>query len=102
MNETTRAALVELLVELDRADQAEHYDRRNRLLCMAVVHAQQLGYRCGCRIDQKEPDWPVLFLELPTGQISYHLPQHALVWDGHTPEEKRQRLWAFVRLPIDK
>lgn len=53
--------------------------------------------------DQDEPDWPVLFLELPTGQVSWHIapadmdlfrhvPIGTTQWDGHDVAEKYRRL----------
>ncbi|MFI1021275.1 WDGH domain-containing protein [Streptomyces olivaceus] len=55
--------------------------------------------------DPSEPDWPVLFVQTPRGQMSWHIspddtdlfehvPVRAgeSVWDGHTTEEKYERL----------
>ena len=51
------------------------------------------------------PGWPVLFIETPEGQISYHFPEKYLpmveanierkdqyVWDGHTSADVLARL----------
>ena len=51
------------------------------------------------------PGWPILFLELPTGQISYHIPEDLLpliegkiprndemTWDGHSSEMVLEKL----------
>jgi predicted Holliday junction resolvase-like endonuclease len=58
-----------------------------------------------------EDDWrTVLFIQLPTGQASWHfhdsekdllenLPHRRVIWDGHTTEEKYQRLAAWWRKP---
>jgi hypothetical protein len=44
-------------------------------------------------------------IDLPTGQVSWHLPSHELVgnfpdymgeWDGHDVDEKRIRLMRFI------
>ena len=78
----------------------ELYDHRNLLfinLCLQMpdkAHWKE-GY----------PGWPVLFLELPVGQISYHVQEKYLplfekrirrddqrVWDGHTSPEVVNRL----------
>jgi hypothetical protein len=53
------------------------------------------------------PGWPVLFIETPAGQISYHFPEKFLplveeniqrddnhVWDGHTSVDVLTRLEA--------
>lgn len=57
------------------------------------------------RIGKTEGGWFVLFLELPTGQISYHLPERMLPfitskiladlthqWDGHKSADVIDRL----------
>lgn len=65
--------------------------------------------------DASAPDWPVLFVKLPTGQVSWHISpddvglfRHvrrtmagmpdAPDWDGHTAEEKYARVDAHARL----
>lgn len=58
--------------------------------------------------DPNEPDWPVLFIHLPfpDGQLTWHISPDDLdlfedvpdeeanwaVWDGHSTEEKYERL----------
>lgn len=53
--------------------------------------------------DPVEPDWPVLFVNLPTGQACWHInPEdmdlfphignNSKPWDGHTADVKYQRL----------
>lgn len=59
--------------------------------------------------DPSEPTWPVLFIDLPTGQVSWHIAPDdmdlfghvnqwdagsisARIWDGHTTDEKYERL----------
>ena len=69
-----------------------NYDRRNSRLIEAYYLASIIGVPCGFRIDSRNPEWPVLFFELPTGQVSWHLPQHICAWDGHTDAEKHQRI----------
>jgi hypothetical protein len=69
-----------------------NYDVRYVLVLEAVAMATQLGYQAGFRIDPAEPDWPVAYIELPTGQVSWHLPAHPVVWDGHTTPEKYARI----------
>lgn len=54
----------------------------------------------------QDPDRPILYIELPTGQVSWHIPADTpgmdypfrgpgVPWDGHTTEEKRLRLRRF-------
>ena len=53
--------------------------------------------------DEDEPDWPILYITLPTGQVSWHIaprdmdlfrhvPLGNAVWDGHDVVEKYERL----------
>lgn len=73
-----------------------NYDRRYGLVFRALSIALQLGYTAGVRIDPKEPDWPVVFIELPTGQVTWHVTPHPVEWDNHTTEEKYQRVRAYT------
>lgn len=73
-----------------------HYRNRTFHLYEALHLAIQCGYKAGIRIDKEDPEWPVIFIELPTGQISYHVEQHPFRWDNHTNEEKDARLLAYV------
>lgn len=69
--------------------------------------------------DADAPDWPVLFVKLPTGQVSWHISPDdvglfrnvrrtmagmpdAPVWDGHTTDEKYARLDAHTRALAQK
>jgi hypothetical protein len=42
----------------------------------AAVMAVKLGYRVGVKDD---PEWPILYIDLPTGQVFWHLPSSELV-----------------------
>jgi hypothetical protein len=61
--------------------------------------------------DPDAPEWPVIYIELPTGQASWHLSPDdmdlfghvtvgARVWDGHTTEEKYRRLGDATALAV--
>lgn len=84
----------------------EAYYDRNQAVMMAAKLAAKLGYTVGVRPDEDEPGWTLVYIELPTGQVSWHLPDAELTglwrsyesaWDGHTVEEKRERIAAFLR-----
>lgn len=89
-------SLILALSGIEKADKEGNYDYRNGLVWKAFHAATNLGYKAGVRIDPDEPEWPVVFIELPTGQVSWHVPQHDVAYDGHTTEEKYQRIKEFV------
>jgi hypothetical protein len=98
--------LVDVLLSIMRND--DNYEVRNPLVYQALALASRLGCPVGIRIDPAEPEFPVVYIELPTGQISWHLPQHPTVWDGHSTEDKFDRIrrylhagWKETR-PVDK
>ena len=86
----------------------EAYYDRNQLAMLAAKLARLIGYETGWHVDDDEPEWPVLYIELPTGQVSWHIPMaevldqtvimhnHVRPWDGHTLEEKRHRIVQFL------
>ena len=59
--------------------------------------------------DSADPDWPIVFVSTPSGQMSWHIAatdtdlfQHVPAttcptWDGHTTDEKYQRLRELTR-----
>ena len=81
-----------------------YFDRNQAVQVMAKL-AGQLGYKVGLRVDPAEPDWPVLMIDLPSGQVGYHLPREEVIgdwpayekeWDGHSLAEKRNRMERFL------
>lgn len=69
----------------------------------------------------ESPDWPIIYIELPTGQISQHISKDDLHffegipwnhdqksdaeiihWDGHSTKEKFDRLNMYTRQLIEK
>lgn len=72
-----------------------NYEYRNRLVLCAVGEAAAARIPVGIRLDATEPEWPVVYFELPAGQVSWHLPQHERAWDGHAAPEKYDRIMAF-------
>lgn len=83
---------------------ASVYAERASVATALARCARAQGCPVGFAVDPKEPAWPVLFIELPTGQVSWHFSEadrHLLAsdigeyhgqWDGHTTEEKYDRL----------
>jgi hypothetical protein len=85
---------------------SEAYFDRNQAVQALGRLAQSMGYNVGLLDDPEEPGWPVLVIDLPTGQVSWHLPADEVLgvwgrydgeWDGHTTGEKRERIRKFVR-----
>jgi hypothetical protein len=90
-NDARLAALL-ILIEAHDTDYAERY----ALVIDALSVARKAGCLVGFRIDPESPEWPVAYIELPTGQVSWHMPQHETPWDGHDTAEKYRRCRAFV------
>ncbi len=84
-------------------------------LCIALLvqYAQWFGHRIGIKEhvgDDWDDEWRnVVFIDLPTGQVSWHLHKDELVnfpgvepypgeWDGHTSAEKYERIRKFIYL----
>jgi hypothetical protein len=100
------------------------YKERNNLIIQAVVYAKGWGYKAGfavyqpitdlmpkprvsydnesmARIVYDEPVWEPRFgvsaiIELPTGQVAWCLDSGDLKYDGHTVEEKSQRIKVYL------
>lgn len=82
-----------------------------RNLCAATLAkmANEAGFEAGLAIDEDaEEGWKnLIFIDLPSGQISYHIPDHILEWfmglvhyhkkwDGHTIYDKERRMLRFI------
>ena len=73
-----------------------NYVERTQLVYEAIELALELGYEAGIRFDPKEPKWPIAYIELATGQVSWRLPEHKTPYDGHTSEDKYSRIDDFI------
>ena len=94
------------------------YIDRNLIAQIFGQFARLLGWNAGLGEDRDEPNWPVLFVDTPFGQVSWHMPkneifcnwkQYELSWDGHSTKEKRSRLEALLKwlerqhkMPLEK
>lgn len=101
--------------EADHDRQAEHALYRERADLLAYLAAAHPG-RCWLgATDPAQPGWPVLTVQADTGQMCWHIAPADLelfehvpwarpgpqedrppAWDGHSPEEKYQRLRRLV------
>lgn len=80
-------------------------DRAHLVAHLAAFLPSSIGYH-----DPDEPDWAVVIIELPTGQVSWHISPDDMdlfkhvrrtevnTWDGHDTEEKHRRLDAHTQL----
>lgn len=76
-------------------------ERAHLVAHLARLHPSVIG------VDPKEPDWAVVYIETPKGQLSWHIASDDMdlfsdvpflgsaKWDGHTTEEKYERLRAL-------
>lgn len=76
------------------------YPIRYRLVLEAVGLAAAAGLDVGMAYDPAvDPAYPiVVYIELPAGQTSWHLPQHWRPWDGHSTPEKYRRIRNWVAM----
>lgn len=72
------------------------YAERNALIWTALALAHEAGVPAGVGHDPTDSRPVVVYIELPTGQVSWHLPAHPAGWDGHSTGEKYQRVAAFA------
>jgi len=79
-----------------------YFDRSQAVQGFARL-AQNMDFRVGIKPDD---EWPILYIDLPTGQVSWHIKAEELVgdwpeypdeWDGHDLDEKRARIARFLR-----
>lgn len=108
-----------LLAERDAAVVAKDGAYRERDMCVAFIanSAKVLGCRVGLgQHDQLDADWgedwrTIVFVDLPTGQVSWHIHDSERVWfaslrgydgewDGHDTEEKYRRVLAAAGVNV--
>lgn len=78
-------------------NQYQRYSIRNRLILQALGAATAAGFATGIDVDASEPDYPiVVYLHLPYGQVSWHLPSWEEEWDGHDTSKKYRRIGEYI------
>lgn len=102
--EAQAAALEQAAGAIDGA-----YNERNRLVAL-LARLYPSGLK-RTEIEGWDPEWQgCVYIDLPTGQASWHfhdreahlfdgLPDYSSEWDGHTTEEKYQRVGALGGKP---
>jgi len=93
--ETTLARALLAIARCDRQDPPA-YEDRYRYVFGAMYAALLAGINAGIALDPAQPAWPVVYIELPTGQVSWHMPAHPTPWDEHTTEEKYDRCHKYA------
>lgn len=88
-------------LELQAERDGVYRERAHLVALLATIYPSYIG-----RTDPETPDWPVVTVELPTGQACWHVaardmdlfahvqptPRYARGWDGHGTEEKYRRI----------
>jgi hypothetical protein len=81
--------------------EAEDYAERNAAVYTCIGLALQLGYPAGVQFQtlaaHGERFPAVAYIDLPSGQVSWHLPAYAGTYDGHTNGDKAARIRVFVK-----
>lgn len=80
------------------------YSDRNLVVLAFAKLADLIGWDVRYGRDHMEPDWPVLYIQTPYGQVSWHLPIpacrlslcHDGKWDGHSNDVKHKRLVELI------
>ena len=85
--------------------QEAYRDRNLAVMALAQICLDN-GFKVGLNLNLDDPKWPILFIDLPDGQVSWHLPKDEIIgswptyygpWDGHSLIEKQGRIEAFIR-----
>lgn len=96
MTEQAHTELAETLLAIVEHD--TDYPTRYRLVLQALLQARAAGMSAGIGYDPAGL-WAlriVVYIELPTGQVSWHLPEHAVSWDGHSTPQKFLRIADYI------
>lgn len=82
---------------------AVYRERAHLVAHLATIYPSTIGHT-----DPAEPEWAVVVVETPTGQMSWHVSPVDLdlfrhvtrstvsTWDGHTTDEKYERLRRLI------
>lgn len=88
---------------------AAYRERAELVALLAAIYPSHIGHS-----DPNEPEWAVVIIEAPTGQLSWHVSPadkslfgHVRTtnaacpsWDGHTTEEKYQRVRDLAQMLV--
>ena len=107
MTEAEKEATDAALAAMDARKDAAYLERNQVVAALATVFPAGVARTA---IPGWSEDWHgVVYIDLPTGQVSWHyhdsqahlfahLPPYAGTWDGHDTEEKYRRLAALKEI----
>lgn len=89
---------LDMVLAQNKLDMDKVYNERNRLVAL-LAHL----FPSGLAPDVTTPDWLIIYIDLPTGQASWHvpvaekdlfagIPEYTKPWDDHTTAEKYRRI----------
>jgi hypothetical protein len=95
----------ELITGVERERNGAYRERARLVAYLAACYPSEIVEQAG----QFADEWPVIFVDTPAGQLSWHLSRADLdlfshvrafigesPWDGHTTEEKYERLAELI------
>lgn len=84
------------------------YSERAQLVALLASH-----YPSYAGSDPEEPEFPVVYLETPAGQLAWHIApedwryfagwldtNESAKWDGHSTEQKYERIRSLIGVPV--
>lgn len=83
-----------------------YFDRNQAALALCAL-LRKLEITVGWKDDGDYVDYVIMFADLPTGQVSWHIPRTEIrledwpryegLWDFHVTSQKRDRLYEFMQ-----
>lgn len=88
------------------------YSERNQLVLTCAALLARQGIKVGWVDDREDRNYVILLMDLPTGQVSWHIsrseinvrdwPRYAGHWDLHTTVVKHGRLIRFLKRMLNE
>jgi hypothetical protein len=99
LTRTTKHKLVDILKLI--VEKNTKYDERYPLVVEAMGLATRLEYKVGVRYDkdEKNPEkWPVFCIQIPTGEVSWHMPAWEQEFTRYDDKEKFKRIDDYAKM----
>ena len=87
--------LASLLRGIEQAERVEEYIIRDHQIYQALGVGARLGYPVGVGLDLAWSGGPVIYLTLPTGEVSWGVLPFRAAGDGHDTPTKYARCRAY-------